>query len=481
MAKPEQPRSMVGNAGVLFVGRLVVAALGWAGTILIIRRLSVDEWGRFSFVFSFLGLMLIVTNVVNARQAIRGFYDAEEPSDFVGVYIALRLALGLIGYPLALAFVIIAGYPHQVVEVTAAAGLVVIIATPSTGYHAVFEASMDLRPIAVASVLGQVAQFLLTVFLVVHHASIVVLTIPAVVFEVVSLAWKLRAVRRLVRLRLRFAVRQWLHLLRLGVPYAIGAALSTLYYSIDTVMLSKMDTFRSVGVYNIAYKFAGVLEFLPAAVMSSVLARLVRNWPDDPPAFWAAFNKAVVLLALCSALVIAGFLIFAAPAIRLLYGPGYVAASNATRLVTASQCVGFFTALGVTTLVALNRNVMYPLAALVGVAVNVGINLFVIPRWSYNGAAWATLTTEVVVVTLLWATIIGAEGRPRLPRITLLKVAGAGIAAAALAYPLRHVLPWEVAAAVLLVTYTFIVHVGRIPGPDGLRSLFTDEVPEPSA
>jgi O-antigen/teichoic acid export membrane protein len=215
--------------------------------------------------------------------------------------------------------------------------------------------------------------------------------------------------------------------------------------------------------------------------MSSVLARLVRNWPDDPPAFWAAFNKAVVLLALCSAVVIAGFLIFAAPAIRLLYGPGYVAASDATRLVTASQCVGFFTALGVTTLVALNRNVMYPLAALVGVAVNVGINLFAIPRWSYNGAAWATLITELVVVSLLWATIISAEGRPSLPRVTLLKVVGAGTVAAVVAYLLRQALPWELAAAALVATYAIIVHFGRIPGPEGLRSLFTDEVPETSA
>ena len=39
-------------------------------------------------------------------------------------------------------------------------------------------------------------------------------------------------------------------MIKLSVSLALGEALITLYYSLDLVMLSKMDTFRSVGIYT---------------------------------------------------------------------------------------------------------------------------------------------------------------------------------------------------------------------------------------
>jgi hypothetical protein len=36
---------MLANASLLFVSRIVVAVLGWGGTILIIRDLDKEQWG----------------------------------------------------------------------------------------------------------------------------------------------------------------------------------------------------------------------------------------------------------------------------------------------------------------------------------------------------------------------------------------------------------------------------------------------------
>ena len=466
--------TVVGNASVMFAGRLIVAGLGWAGTLLIIRSLSVEQWGQFSFVFNFLALMTVVTNVVNARQAIRGYFDADDRGAFAGTYVTLRFALGLLGYPIALAVVIVGDYPEAVIRATAVAGLAIIIATPSVGFDAIFQVRRRLGPVAVANALGQLAQFALTVLLVMRHATLVVLTVPAVLCEIVTIGWKLRSIGPTLRMRYRVVWRTWLDLLRLGIPYAIGGALATIYYSIDSVMLSKMDTFDSVGLYGIAYKFAGVVQFIPIAVTASLLAVLVKHWPGDPSAFWATFNKVVLFLAICSGIVVSGFVLFAEPGIRLLYGADYVDAANATRLVIASECVGFFTALGVTTLVALNRNLLYPLAALAGAVLNIAMNLVLIPRWSYGGAAFATLLTELAVCTLLWIPVLRVPDRPSLPfggiaRVLIVTAAACGAALMTVA-----VAPWPVAAAVLVVVYVSLIHFTRIPGPGGLRSLLRD-------
>lgn len=467
---------MVSNASKLMVSRVVVAVLGWAGTLLIIRRLTIEAWGQFSFVFSFLSLMVIFTNIVSSRVAVRGLIDAEDKGAYAGSYVLLRFTLGIVGYAFAIAFVVVGQYPASVVRATILAGLVIVLATPSAGYEALFQVEGGLGTVAVAGALGQVAQFVLTILLALRGSSLVIFCLPAVLCEVVTMGWKLRALHPMVRIRYRVVRRTWMDLLRTGVPYAIGGALYTVYYSIDSVMLSKMDTFRAVGIYGIAYKFAGIVGFIPVAMSTAILAPLVRSWPGDPAVFWGTCRRAVIFLVLVAVPITFEFILFSEPTIRLLYGTTYAEAARATRLVVTSECLGFFTILGVTTLLALNRNVLYPLATLAGVVVNVALNLFVIPRYSYNGAAVDTLLTEMVVFTLVWVPILRTAGRGPLPLLVIAKTIGAGGICAVGGALLNTVAPWPVAATISGLAYVAIVHFARVPGAGGLPALLREEL-----
>ena len=73
LTAPPAPREkgLVWNAGALLGSRLVRAGLGWAGTVIIVRSLSVDEFGRFTLVFTVLGLMALVTDLGIGRLAVR--------------------------------------------------------------------------------------------------------------------------------------------------------------------------------------------------------------------------------------------------------------------------------------------------------------------------------------------------------------------------------------------------------------------------
>ncbi len=92
--EPSPAAALVSNTGSLLASKVVVATLSWIGTVLIARSLSLPAWGQYSFVFSFLGILTIVTNSVNSRVAIRGLLDDPDPSRFAGTYIVLRAALG---------------------------------------------------------------------------------------------------------------------------------------------------------------------------------------------------------------------------------------------------------------------------------------------------------------------------------------------------------------------------------------------------
>ncbi len=207
----------------------------------------------------------------------------------------------------------------------------------------------------------------------------------------------------------------------------------------------------------------------------SVLGLLVKAWPDDPATFRATFRQATGLLVLAGVIISVEFSVFAAPAIRVLFGSRFVGGAGAARIVVVSECVGFFTALAATTLIALGKNRIYPLGGLVGVILNFGLNLYLIPHFSYHGAAWATLITEVLVAAMLWVLVKRALGTVDFPMMMTAKAVVGGLVAAAAALALDLVVPWPVAAGVSLVVYLAFLHLAKVPGGRGIRSLLTPE------
>lgn len=464
---------LFGNTAVLVAGRVGIAVFGWAGTLLIVRNLSVDEFGRFTLIFGILGLMSVVTDMGTGRIAVAGVADERrDRARFAGAYIVLRSCLGVVGYLLAIVVVWIAGYPTQVVAVTAVAGVVVLLATPSSAMELAFQVRSNMRPVAVAGVASQLAQFGLTAAIAASgRATLLWFVLPAILYEVVNLLWKLRAARGLLPVELCVDVAAWKEILREAVPLAIGGALATVYLRIDTVMLSKMDSFASVGVYGVAYKFIGVANFVPASLRQSIMYPLVRQWQQDMPGFRDTIRRSYALLMATGALLVAELAVFAGDALGLLYGPGFEEAGVAAGLVMGGEFFVFFTILAYAVLIAMGRRAIYAYAAGTGVAVNVGLNLLLIRTLSYEGAAIATLVTNAVVAAMMWTALLRAPG---LGKVGFWRAAGAvplGAVTVAVGALARVALPWPVAAGVAALFFATALHLTRIPGPGGIRDL----------
>lgn len=471
-APTPQLGGLVANAGVMVAARYIVAALGWLGTLFIVRTLSVSEFGRLSFVLSLVLLVAIFADLGIGRLSIKGLLDGgRDRAEFAGTLIVLRTVMGVVTYAAAVVFVVVAGYPSEVVRATLVAGVALLIATPSHAIEVVFQAHLRLGSVAVANVAGQVSQLALTVAVAVGGGSVVWFAMPAVIGEVVILVWRLVKVRRIQPIRLNVDWATWKSLLGEAAPLAAGTVMATFYYRVDSVMLSRLDTFASVGIYNVAYKFVDIVQYLPTALMVPVLALLVRSWPEDMPTFAETFRRAFLILVLAGVLVTVEFAMFARPLIVLLYGHEYGDGANAARIVVIAGCVGAFGKLAFTVLLATGRHRLYPAVACAGLVLNVALNLVLIPRASFFGASFATLVTEVVVVALLMIPIARMEALRPLPvgRIGLAVLAGGLSVVGALV--VQRVAPWPVAAATAASVYAVLVHVARIPGPHGWYSL----------
>ncbi|MEZ5230195.1 MAG: flippase [Acidimicrobiales bacterium] len=469
--EPVKP-GLLANTAALVVGRLVIAVLGWSGTVLIARDLSTEAFGQFTLVFSLLGMLSIVTDLGVGRIVIGGLVgDAPDRDRLAGTYILLRTTLGLLGYALALAVVTLADYPDPVPKATAVAGLIVVLATPSSAYDAAFQVTGRLARIAVADTLGQLAQIALTVALVVRGSSLVWYTVPGVLNAALVMLWKVPASHRLIPFRYRVDLRLWWVMLKEAVPLSAGAAFATLYYRVDSIMLASIADFEAVGLYGVAYKFVDLVHFIPGSLTVAILAPLAAAWPERTDEFLGHIRSGAMLLAVIGGGVVVGVWLFAEPAVSLLYGSEFAPAGLATSLAVSGEVLAFGSALLIAVMISVGRQKAYPLITLAGLGVNIAANAVLIPRFSIEGAAAATLGTESLVLAILlwWAHREGDLLPSGLGSLGRLPVVMAGSIAVGLG--LSATLPWLVAAVLTGALYLVAVDRSGATGQQGLRGL----------
>jgi len=210
---------------------------------------------------------------------------------------------------------------------------------------------------------------------------------------------------------------------------------------------------------------------VPIAVMTPALTLMVAAWPRDRPAFRRTFRHTYVMLLVAAVGASATFLVYAEPLIRALYQKeAYVQGADAARLLVVGQGLHFFTLLAFTTLVAVKRNKLYPIAMLLGVVVNIGLNLILIPDHGYLGSGWATVVTEVLVLIALGAGVARIPGLRPFPWTATAKTVGAGIVTGLAGWALYDRVPWPLGLAMIAALYVVLVHMLSPNGPGGLRA-----------
>ena len=94
-----------------------------------------------------------------------------------------------------------------------------------------------------------------------------------------------------------------------------------------------------------------------------------------------------------------------------------------------------------------------------------------IPRYSFNGSAVATVITEIIVSGVLLASLSRTPGIVTIPVGVIVRTAIAGAALAAVYIGLVQLVPWPVAAGVAGAAFLALLHLLGADGPGGLRAL----------
>jgi O-antigen/teichoic acid export membrane protein len=190
-----------------------------------------------------------------------------------------------------------------------------------------------------------------------------------------------------------------------GVFFSIAGSATTIYNDIDKIMLSKLADLASTGVYAAAYRVIDVSMTPIRSLATAAYPRFFRKGMDGIGATYSYALGLIGKAAVYGSVASAGLWLFA-PVLPHILGSEYDAVVPAVRwlsLIPFLRCLHSFLADALSG-AGLQRTRM---AIQVVVAlINIALNLVILPRYSWRGAAWTSLGCDGLLVVIFWFTVL---------------------------------------------------------------------------
>ena len=417
-------RRIAGAGAVQIIFRAAGILVSGVTVVVLARSLGTDEYGAWTAALAFTGLFAFTTDLGLVNVAIQRMADDPDHEDeWLGALVALRGIAAIVAVGLCLLALPILSDTAEVRSVAAILAATILLAVPA-GLLAVFQArlrgglQMALLTAQGVTWLGVVA------VLAAEGSDVTTFALGLVAVSALFAAIQVLTVRRYARVSLRAGRRRWRPLFAVSAPMAIGGLLVAGYYRIDAIFVLNIAGAAEAGVYGVAYRLLDTVHFLPAAVMIAVLPAISAIRDTDPARVRRLVDAATRYIAVIGLGAFAGALALAEPFIATFFGDDFRRSADVLPiLMLAFVCIsqGYIAGWLVP---VLGLQWFYAGCAAGGLALNVALNLVLVPSYGALGAAWATLSTELVVNALtLTAVFRSLEFVPRIS--PLLRVASA--------------------------------------------------------
>lgn len=422
------------NAAVSTLAEVAGKAATLAFTIAATRILGAEDYGAFAYAISFSALVATLPGWgFDLMLLQRGSADLRSLPRLLSETLVWRSAIAVPVFAAAG----IAGFVIRPSFDSALALLFVLAATMIDLYaesgKAAATALQDQVGISKALIAQRFAAAVLGIGALVVGLGLVGLAAAYLLATFVGAFGVAASVRRLgVRLDLRSVHRRGLlESGKLSIAIGIDTVISLALFRIDQVLLSTFKGDAALGPYAAAYRLVETVIFVSWAVAKAVFP--VMSGAKEAWRIRRGIEQGLSAVAVLYIPFAVGMAVEAEGILGLLFGERFATAgAPAARWLAVTPLLFAFGYLGSYALLALERRWLVVAASIVALVVNVGANLVLIPLFSGEGAAIATVLSYGLegIVTMIF--LLPLLGRLRLLGGLLLPVLASGPMAATL-------------------------------------------------
>jgi len=376
------------------------------------RYLGPSDYGIYSYVFAILTIFILISRLGLPDLLVR--YLTPRVAD-VEKILASVFTLKLIS---SLTLVCLAWFLHKINVVNAFVAILsfILLFQVFNPIEQYLIAKVQFKYVAICKVTQMLIMGGVYAFLI-HNGQPLIVFIYVYLIEELLIALLFLAFIRTLNInqnKINFAYGY--DLLKQGLPLLFSGFFVVVMMRTDQIMINYLLNPKAVGIYAAASRVAEAFYFIPALFMAALAPSLINAFNTNKKTFQFRYAVFFQILFLASIFLVLILYYFSPWLVSVLYGPAYKESIQIIHLYMWALCPVFINALNMQWFICHGyvRSIM--VMTFMACVINIILNGLMIPRLGLQGAAIATVISQIIP----WAyLLLLSHGRENLKLLFL--------------------------------------------------------------
>lgn len=395
-------RKIAKNSFLLLLARVISIILGFIYTVYIARYLGAEGYGILSFALAFSGIFGVFTDLgfstLITREVARNRSIAAK---YLGNIILIEIILA--GFTLAFITICIniMDYPTQTINVVYLISASIILNSFVKIFNSIFQAFENLKYESIGIALSSIIMITGVLFSIKENQNIIIFAGLYLLTSGTVLGYTfLVYIKNFETPKIEIDWKFWKNIIKEALPFGITGIFVTVFYWIDTIMLSVMKGDEVVGWYNAAYRLIVSLLIIPSIINVSIFPSMSLYYISSKNSLKFIFQKYFKYMNIVGIPLCIGTILLADRIIQLIYGVEYKNSIIALQILIFSTVFIFIGSPFCRLLEASNKQMIITKITGICMLENIILNLLVIPKYGYIGASVTTVITELTSLVI---------------------------------------------------------------------------------
>lgn len=393
------------NTIVQIASKIIATALGLIAVAVMARYLGREGFGQYTTIVTFLSFFGIIADLGLTLITVQMISQPNvDENKILSNLFSLRLISAVIFLGIAPLMVVFFPYEPIIKLGVAIASLSFFFIALNQILTGLFQKNLRMDKVSIAEVAGKIILAAGTILVYYLDLGLLNMLTATVAASAVNFLLHYLFSRRFARIKLCFNFAVWREIAKKSWPLAVTIIFNLVYLKTDTLLLSlikrpsEIGIIAEVGIYGAAYKVIDVLITLPFMFAGIILPILTARWAKgEKQGFNNVLQKSFDMMAMFAIPLVVGAQFTAKDIMVLVAGPDFEASGPILRILIAAAGIIFLGCMFAHAVIALDKQKkiigFYVFTAITAV---IGYLIF-IPRYSYFGAGWVTIYSELAI------------------------------------------------------------------------------------
>lgn len=393
-------KKTVRNSAWIIAERVYQMVINFVLTIIVSRYLGPANYGVLNYGATLVNIFLVFTKLGLDIMIVNEFIKhRNKEGAIIGTSVAMRLISAVISIVIISILVFVLQANSPIIIITSIVQSLALLFQAFNIFEYWFQSYFKSKYVSIAKAVAYTLMAAYKVGLLLAHKGVIWFAFASVIDVLVVMIVLLIFYKKNNGQRISINFSLGKNLLNRSYHFIITGIMVLIYTQIDKLMIGQMLDEYQLGLYSAALSVCTLTSFVPDAILTSARAAVFNAKQSGEHYLKRLKQTYAIIFWICAGMAL--IISIAAPLIvNIIYGEQYMGAISTLSLLVWYIPLSYLGSARGIWIVTEDKNKYSKYYTFWGVAMNVGLNVFMIPLWGIWGAAIATIITELFTLLI---------------------------------------------------------------------------------